>query len=229
MLGQSSGGWTESSSALRLLNVGIRNSIGVLTDDAFTQTNPTAVATNVSTKVNTGKLGVLSGSVAFTRPDVGSNYVGGPGSNVVQTAICANVAQKIGYTVLGLFINSADGNPYENLPAVASGVGPYVSGMGSYGDALYETSLIGAAVGGDPAAGAAIVYVNGLALISSRNGFLTPQKQLNAAGVAIVSCDSQAIAAQSFVAGADNSSTVIGILKMPPDSVDNELVFDQRI
>jgi hypothetical protein len=101
--------------------------------------------------------------------------------------------------------------------------------MGSYGDALYETSLIGAAVGGDPAAGAAIVYVNGLALISSRNGFLTPQKQLNAAGVAIVSCDSQAIAAQSFVAGADNSSTVIGILKMPPDSVDNELVFDQRI
>ena len=229
LLGQASGGWTESSSALRLLNEGIRNSIGVLTDDSFTQTNPTAVATNVTTKVNTGNLGILSGSVAFTRPDVGSNYVGGPGSNVVQTAIQGNVALAIGYNVLGLFINSANGNPYENQPAVASGVGPYMSAMGSYGNQLYETSMIGAAVGGDPAAGAAIVYTTGLTLISSRNGFLMPQKQLNAGAAAIISCDSIAAAAQSFVANANNSSTVIGVLKMPPDSTQNELVFDQRI
>ena len=229
LLGQASGGWTESSSALRILNVVIRNSIGVLTDDAFTQTNPTAVATNVTTRVDTTKAGVLSGSVAFTRPDAGSNMVGGPGSNAVQTAIAANVARKIGYNVLGIFINSANGNAYENTPGVASGIGPYVSAMGSFGDALYETNMIGAAIGGDPAAGAAIVYVNGLELIASRNGFLTPRRQLNAAANAIISCDSQAVAAQSFVAGADNSSTVIGLLKMPPDAIQTELVFDQRI
>ena len=40
LLGQASGGFTESSSALRLLHVGVRNTVGILTDDAFTQTNP---------------------------------------------------------------------------------------------------------------------------------------------------------------------------------------------
>ena len=229
LLGQASGGWTESSSALRLLNVGIRNSVGVLTDDSFTQANPTAVATNISTKVNTSRIGVLSGSVAFTRPDGGSNHVGGPGSNAVQVAINANVALQIGYDVLGVFINSANGNPYENTPGTASGIGPYVCAMGTYGNQLYETAMIGAAVGGDPAAGAAIVYVNGLRLIASRNGFLTAAEQLNAAGAAIISCDSAAVAAQSFVAGAPNSSTTIGVLKMPPDSTQTELVYDQRI
>ena len=229
LLGQASGGWTESSSALRILNVNIRNTVGVLTDDSFTQTNPTAVATNVSTRVDTARTGVLSGSVAFTRPDSGSNFVGGPGSNAVQTAIAANVAQKIGYDVLGVFINSANGNPYENTPGVASGVGPHVTAMGTFGNALYETALIGDSVGGDPAAGAAIVYVTGLRLIASRNGFLTPAEQLNAAGNAIVSCDDTTIAAQSFVANADNSSTVLGVLRMPPDAVQTELVYDQRI
>jgi len=227
--GQASGGWTESSSALRLLNAGVRNSIGILTDDAYTQTNPTAVATNVTTRVDQTLTGVLSGSVAFTRPDAGSNFVGGPGSNAVQVAIAADVAQAIGYRVLGVFINSANGNSYENLPGIASGKGPYMSAQGTYGNALYETALIGDSVGGDPAAGAAITYTNGQRLIASRNGFLMPRDQLNAAGLAIVSCDDQACAAESFVLAADNSSTMIGILKMPPDSVQTELVYDQRV
>lgn len=232
LLGQASGGWTESSSALRILNLGIRNSIGVLTDDAFTQANPVAVATNVSSRVNVTKTGVLSGSVAFVRPDAGTNHVGGPGSNTVQTALAAAPRFGIGYKPLGIFINSVNGNPYENIPGVASGVGPYVCAHGTYGDALYETRMIGDAVGGDPAAGAAIVWYTGVALISSRNGFLCPAQQLTGAGAA-VSADDTTVAAQSFVGigagAADNLSTIIGILKMVPDSVQTELVFDARL
>ena len=71
LLGQASGGFTESSSALRLLHVGVRNTVGILTDDAFTQTNPPLVTTagTISENVDTAVAGVLSGSVAFTRPD----------------------------------------------------------------------------------------------------------------------------------------------------------------
>ena len=229
LYGQASGGWTESSSALRILNLGIRNSIGVLTSDAFTQSNPTAVATNVTTRVDSTLHGVLSGSVAFARPDGGSNFVGGPGSNAVQVAIAAAVLQQQGYRPLGIFINSANGNAFENIPGQASGVGPYVCAMGTYGDSLYETAMIGDSVGGDPAAGAAIVYVNGQRLIASRNGFLMPRTQLNAAGAAIISTDDITVAAQSFVATADNSSDIVGVLKMPPDATQTELVFDARL
>jgi len=228
--GQASGGWSESSSALRLLNVGIRNSISVLTDDSFTQSNPTAVATNVSTRVDTTLHGVLSGSVAFARPDMGSDFVGGPGSAAVQIAVAAAPIWVQGYRALGLFINSANGNAFENTPGVASGLGPYVCGMGTYGDALYETAVIGLVVagGGDPAAGTALVYVNGQKLISSRNGFLMPATQLTAGG-AVVSCDSVACAAEGFVQAADNVSTLLGVLKMPPDATQTELVFDARV
>lgn len=227
LLGQASGGWTESSSALRILNIGVRNTIGVLTDDAFTQSNPTAVATNVSSRVNTTKTGVLSGSVAFARPDGGqSNFVGGPGDNATQGAF--STSDKMGYRPVGVFINSANGNPFENQPGVASGVGPYVSGMGTYGDALYETKFIGDAVGGDPAAGATIDYLPGVQLIASRNGFLMPKQVLSAGGAA-VSADDITCTAESFVANADNSSTIIGVLKMPPDATQTELVYDQRI
>jgi len=227
--GQASGGWTESSSALRILNLGVRNTLAVLTNDAFTQNNPTAVATNVSTRVDPISSGVLSGSVAFVRPDAGSNFIGGPGSNAVQTAIQGNVLQRQGYRPLGVFINSANGNAFENIPGVASGLGPYVSAGGTYGDSLYETALIGEAVAGDPAAGAVLVYVSGQRLIASRNGFLMPATILNVAGNAIVSTDDTTVTAESFVANADNSSTTIGILKMPPDATQMELVFDARI
>jgi len=228
LLGQASGGWTESSSMLRLLHVSVRNTVGVLTDDAFTQTNPAAVATNISTRVDVTLGGVLSGSVAFTRPDAGSNFIGGPGSAATQIAIAADVTQAIGYDVLGCFINDANGHAYENLPGVASGKGPYMSAQGTFGNALYETAMIGAGVGGAPVVGTALVYTTGMRLITSRNGYLMPAEQVTA-GPVISSTDSQAAAAQSFVAGADNMSTVIGILKMPPDAVQTELVYDQRI
>jgi hypothetical protein len=199
----------------------------VLSDDAFTQTNPTAVTTNVSTQVDTTLRGVLSGSVTFCRPDVGSNIIGGPGDNAVQTAIQGDAALAVGYSPLGVFINSANGNAYENLPGVASGKGPYMSSQGTYGNALYETEMIGPSVGGVIAQGTAIVYTNGMLLMSSRNGFLMPTA--NESGGVIISLDDVTVGAMSFVFNADNSSLALAVLKMPPDAVQTELVYDQRI
>jgi hypothetical protein len=223
--GQASGGWTESSSALRILNPAIRNSLGVLTDDAFTQANPVAVATGVSTRLDTTKIGILSGSVCFTRPISGNNYVGGPGTSAIQVTYQAD-AYKALYRPLGVFINSASGNPYENTPAVASGVGPYVSGMGTYASALYETDLIFAVAGN--AAGTDLVYATGNQLVASRNGFLMPKWQVLPIG-GFASIDTTDVGAESFVLAAANSGTIIGIVKMAPDAFQTEVVWDQRI
>ena len=214
--GQASGGWTESSSALRILYVGHRNSVGVLTDDAFTQTNPSVVATSgtVSTNVDTQAFGVLSGSVAFTRPDAGENFVGGPieGLPAVQAAFVRP---------LGLFINSANGNAFENLPGQASGKGPYTSSQGTYGSSVFETFVLaGASVGGP------ITYVNGMDLIASRNGFLMPRTAI-VAGAAVSLDDANNASEMANAAAA--ASTLVGVLKMAPDATMNELVFDQRI
>jgi hypothetical protein len=160
LLGQASGGFTESSSALRILHIGVRNTLGQLTADAFTQTNPpieTANAARISTSagMQTNVLGVLSGSIAFTRPDEGVNFHGGP-------SIRAAAANE---RVLGIFINNASGNAFENQPGVASNRGPYVSAQGAYANSLYETSQTGANV--------ALTYGAGDALFASVNGYLT--------------------------------------------------------
>lgn len=214
--GQASGGWTESSSALRILYVGHRNSIGILTDDAFTQTNPSVVSTvgTLSTNVDTTELGVLSGSVAFTRPDAGENFIGGPIEGLPAT-------QAVFVRPLGLFINSANGNDFENLPGQASGKGPYTSSQGTFGTGLFETFVL---AGGS--AGGTITYVNGMDLIASRNGFLCPRTAIVAA--AAVTMD-DADNASEVANAAATSSTLIGVLKMAPDATMNELVFDQRI
>jgi len=198
MLGQASGGFLESSSALRLLHVGIRNTVGVLTDDSFTQTNPPLVTTagTISTNVDTATLGVLSGSVAFTRPDQGSNFIGGPVAGL--TTANPNVRP------LGLFINNAVGNAYENTPGPASGKGPYVSAMGTYASQLFETENLNS--------GATLLYVTGQFLFASQNGYLTN-----------VAADNN-----RYEQAADGVTT-IALLKMPADSVQPEIVFDQRI
>lgn len=228
LLGQASGEFTESSSALRILHVGIRNTVGVLTADSFTQTNPPAVATNVSTQVDPSVLGVASGSVCFARPDAGSNFVGGPGSAATQGAIAGIAAQAIGYRALGVFINNANGLAFENSPGTASGKGPYVAAQGTYGNGLFETVLIadtGDAV--NAPAGTPIQYVVGMELVASRNGYLMPKTVIGTDG-GQDDADLAAITAESAVRG-DGSATVIGVLKVPADSALNELVYDQRI
>jgi hypothetical protein len=198
--------------------------VGVLTDDAFTQTNPPIIKTAGTVSTSPGALtevlGVLSGSVAFTRPDAGSNFVGGPTKTAM--ALPASVTQVL---PLGCFINSAAGNPYENLPAVASGKGPYVAAMGTYGSRLFETQVLVTTNGGT-AAGTALTYVAGMRLVASQNGYLMPSVVF--AGGVLDPVD--AGAAFNTLEGVNGgTATTIGILKLAPDSVQNEIVFDQRI
>lgn len=197
MLGQASGGWLESSSALRILYVGTRNSTGQLTADAFTQTNPPTVTASASVSTSRGMFttvhGVLSGSVAFTR---GANEIGGVGTLGGGAA---------GVVPVGVFVNTAVGNPFENQPAVASDKNTYVSGMGTYGNQLYETQ--------DLATNADLAYTAGDALYASLNGYLTNN------------------AADEYDAGGGNpfSDLILAVLKMPADSEQPEIVYDQRI
>jgi len=199
--GQASGNFVEGQSALRILYVGHRNTFSAqLTTDAFVQTNPPVVVAAPTVSQTLGprpSRGVLSGSVAFTRPDAGNGFVGGP---LAATPLTGEVRP------LGLFINDAAGYSYLNTPAAASGMGPYTSGQGTMGTKLYETQNLNG--------GAALTYAVGQALVASRNGYLTN------------------------VANADNSlelnfgytaATTIGIIKIVPDAVLAELLFDQRI
>lgn len=221
LLGQASGGFTESSSALRILHVGIRNTVGILTDDSFTQTNPPIVTTSstISTAagVDTAVLGVLSGSVACTRPDVGSNYIGGNAENGV-----AGTDRNI--RVLGCFINSAVGNAFENTPAVSSGKGPYVSAQGCYGNSVYETQVLDGTTT-TLATGAALVYTIGDQLVASRNAYLMPNYDIANSD----SFDENDLTLEAFHQNTADISTVIGILKMVADSTQPEIVYDQRI
>ena len=214
LLGQASGGFTESSSALRILHVGIRNTVGVLTADSFTQANPPVVPTSISDQTDTSTLGVLSGSVAFSRGDGagGSNEIGGP----VADASCQPV---------GCFINTANGNSFENTPGSASGKGPYVSAQGCYANALFETE----GLGGD----GAITYTTGDHLVASRNGYLTTINGVLTLGGAETAISNSHCAnlvdAGTLVLLNSDTDVLIGVLKMPFDATQDEIVYDQRI
>lgn len=239
LLGQASGGFTESSSALRILYVGVRNSIGVLTDDAFTQNNPPAITTAGTISTSPGSLvntlGVLSGSVAFTRPDIATgNSVGGPAYGVTGGTVAGTLtaSEAAGVKPVGCFINNAAGNAFENTPGAASGKGPYVSAQGTFGNSLFETQAL--AVAGAIAQGDTLTYQAGQELIASVNGFLMPSFDASGAGVVLSTVVDFAYApTQAQIAGgpaaAHATPTVIGVLKMAPDAVMNELVYDQRI
>lgn len=205
--GQASGDFTESTSALRILYVGHRNTFAAsLTVDAFTQQNPPVVTTagSISTTLSVApKRGVLGASVAFTRPDAGNGFVGGP---VTAPPVSGAVRP------LGLFINDAAGNAYENLPAVASNLGPYVSGQGTMGVRLFETQNLNTL--------ADLTYAVGDSLVASRNGYLTNVENAT---------NAFELTANYSAAGAATAATVIGVVKIVPDSVNNELLFDLRI
>lgn len=223
LAGQASGGFLESSSALRLLHVGVRNSTGVLAPDAFEQTNPPIVtaANTISTNVDTDVLGVLSGSIAFTRPDVGSNVIGG------NAEALADALNETLVRPLGVFMNTANGNAFENQPGQASGKNTYVSSQGTFGNQLFETQLLdGTSVAG-MATGDDLTYIAGMELVASRNGYLMPRSTVNTAGAAIVSIDVAEVAAEREHGLA--ASTTIALLKMPADAVQPEIVYDQRI
>jgi hypothetical protein len=214
LLGQASGAFTESSSSLRILHVGIRNTVGVITDEAFEQTNPPVLSASgagstISDQVSTTIFGVLSGSVAFTRPDIDENVIGGP-------AATAALLLSAGCRPLGVFINHAAGYSFENTPAAASNKCPYVSAQGCYANSLFETNIItnGGTTGTAVAAVATVpvtAYAAGQNLVASVNGYLTNE------------------AADGYEATQGGTNTIIGIVKMAPDNTQDELVYDQRI
>ena len=200
--GQGSGDFAETSGRIHLFHMGIRNAMGILTADAFTQATPPIVTTtaNVSTTLaGITKAGVLGATVAFTRPDAGNGYHGGP----VQVGAAYVAGQK----PLGLFINDAVGNAFENTPGVASGRGPYVSGQGVVGVTLWETQQ---QIGGS----AALTYAAGDPLYASVNGLLTNRID-------------DAYEYQ-VVADPDNV-TIMGILRVAPDADNSLMVLDLRV
>lgn len=206
-LGQGSGDFRETSARIHLLHVGTRNAIGLATPDAFTQANPVIVTTtaNISATLSltglTAKKGVLAASVAFTRPDAGNSMHGGP----VQVGAAYVAGQK----PLGLFLNDALGNAFENTPGVASGRAPYVCGMATVGVSLWETQIqIGAST--------ALTYAVGDRLYASVNGLLTNRIQ---------------DAYEYNVSGQNDADfvTVMGVVKIAPDANNTLMVLDLRV
>lgn len=201
-LGQGSGDFRETSGRVQLFHMGIRNSLGILTADAFTQDTPpivTASANKSTTLSGVTKKGVLGGTVAFTRPDAGNGYHGGP----VQVGSAYVAGQK----PLGLFLNDALGNPFENTPGPASGRGPYVCGHATVGVSLWETQIqVGAST--------ALTYAAGDRLYASVNGLLTNRHQ-----------DSYE---WQVTADLDNV-TIMGVVKVAPDANNTLMVVDLRV
>jgi hypothetical protein len=209
MNGQSSGDFRETSGRVQLFHVVTRNSVGVLAADAFTQPNP-PVATGATLKSTTlsgiTKTGVLGGSIAFTRAAAGNNVIGGP---AVTTPGTVPSGYATGIRPLGIFLNDAAGNAYENTPGPASGRGPYVCGSGScVGLTVYETQI---QLGGSAAN--PITYAPGDLLYASVNGLIT-----NVVG--------DAYEGQS---GASAGATVVGVLKAAVDATTPMLIVDLRI
>lgn len=201
-LGQGSGDFLETSSRIHLFHMGTRNSLGLAAPDAFTQANPLNVTTaaNVSTTLaGITSVGVLGATCAWTRPDAGNGYIGGAAQ--ISASYDANVRP------LGLFLNDAVGNAFENTPGTASGRIPYVSSQPVVGVTLWETQQqIGAST--------ALTYAVGDLLYASVNGLLTNRHQ-----------DSYE---WQVTADLDNV-TVMGVVKVVPDANNSLLVLDMRI
>jgi hypothetical protein len=163
--GQSSGDNRLSNSALRILYSVVKDTIPALASDAFLQSNPVSADHASATWPVGVKKGVLGGTVAFLRPDAGNNVVGGPGP--VATTVDPTVSTGGWMRPLGLFVNDAVGNAFENTAAVASGKLAVLRG-GSVGVKLYETKQL---TGGD--AGDALNWKVGDHVYGSKNGLLT--------------------------------------------------------
>lgn len=153
----STGFLTEGGGLLKILYLGIRNSIEGLEDTSFTRSNRVGNAQLVAntTLVDVQKLGCLAGSVAAVK---GEGVLG------------AGASDDDG--IVGLFVNDLAGNAYESTSAAASEKGVYVHGMGTYEVGIYETCNL---------AGESIMtsYAFGAKLYCSQNGLLTVEAGLN--------------------------------------------------
>lgn len=213
--GQASGDFRLSQGALRVLYAVIKgDSAPVLAADGFVQNNPNVVTTATSDTIPANvKKGVLGGSVAFIRPDIGENTVGG----AVLTGGAAYIERT---RPLGLFLNDAVGNANENTPGPASGKGPFLRG-GLAGVKLYETYIqttTGGGVVGNP-----VAYNVGDRLYASVNGYLTTRWE--------DSYEAQWITAAGVGSGAAGAAlepdvTRMGIVLAPPSPGSAELYLE---
>jgi len=203
MPGQASGDFLNGYGRCRILYVGHRDALSDLTTDALTQANPSIVAIQAnatSTLTGVTKLGVLGSSVAIARPDAGSNYIGGPPTN---EALAGN------FRPLGLFLNDAIGNAFDNSRGEASNKVTYVHGHGTYGCQLYEDKILNTGAALDPAWG------NGVFVYASRNGLITTLDNANNA--------IERVAAHSM---SPATGTVLGVVRTAPTSAVAEVTFD---
>ena len=214
--GQASGDFKLGQGALRILYSLIKDTIPVLAADGFTQSNPNVVTTTsaISSTIPTSvKKGVLGGSVAFIRPDQTiPNAIGG--AVLVSSAYVARTRP------VGLFINDALGNAYENTPAVASGKCPFLRG-GAVGVKIYETAV--QTTLGSGVVGTGLSYNVGDILYASVNGYLTNRWQDSYEAQWITTA-----ATGSGTAGAaiEPDVTRMGVVLSPVDSVSTEMFLE---
>lgn len=133
--------------ALRILYPGDRNTLSTLSSSGFSRQNYGAVGMTSARITADSPDGVLGGMVA----DYSDNY---------ETDICGAQNQPV-----GIYLNDAAGEPFENTPAVASGKVTMMTSLGSYETDIYETR--------NEANNADLVYAAGDKLYCSKNGLLT--------------------------------------------------------
>ena len=157
----SNGFLVEKGGLLRILYLGVRNTLEGLEDAAFTKLNSgvspavTAQLAANLTVVGVKKLGCLAGSVAAVKGDGVLGAGAGPADAVV-----------------GLFLNDLAGNAYESSSAAASEKGVYVHCFGSYEVSVYETHSY------DGLTNILAQYQAGKLLYCSQNGLLTVEEGL---------------------------------------------------
>lgn len=212
--GLASGDFRLGTSGLRILYHVFKDTICSLAADGFTQTNPSVVGAGnarSSTLPLSVKKGVLGGSVAFTRPDVGGLTVGGAAQ--VASAYVAKTRP------LGLFLNDAVGNANESISAVGSGKCPHVRG-GTHAVKIYETQI--QTTTGGATVGTALTYAPGDRLYASVNGLLTNRWQDSYETQWITTANLGG--ATSSGTAAEYDSTLVGVLLGAPDSNSSEMI-----
>jgi hypothetical protein len=227
--GQASGDFKLSTSALRILYSLFKDTISSLSGDGLTQTNPPVSATSPSGMIPLNvKKGVLGGSVAFIRPDQGENTIGGP--------VLVNAAYVAYTRPLGLFINDAVGNAYENTPGPASAKGPFLRG-GACGVKLYETTkqttnsiTTGTMVNNGGVVGTALVYGPGQKLYASINGYLTNDwtDSYEAQWLYTAGLGSSGLAG-NVGKPTEPDITCLGTVLAQPDSTSTEMFLELRV
>ncbi len=141
--------------SLRITNRGTNSSLFTLAPVCYTKVNLAAVAGEKA------PYGVLAGSVAAVGGTDGTtpygDYVVCPGNGTL--------------TAVGLFLTNAEGAPFENSPAVASGKISIFQKMGSGETDIYASG---------------VTFAIGEKLYSDVNGYLTNVESANKQVIAVV-------------------------------------------